>query len=96
MSLDGITESETIGHSIAIPELEIFLEPVTSSRNVICAGVDVTAISNSLFQQLDVVRGHTFWVSQNFGHPLWYRNLIDSEVGVWGDNSSSGEVYTFS
>ena len=63
MSLDDIAYSQTVSNGYSITELEVLLETATSCGNVIGTRVNIATIPNGLFQQVDVMRRHSFGVS---------------------------------
>ena len=94
MPLDYISHSQPVRNRSPISETQkLFVIP---SRNEISAGVNVRAIPNSLPQVLDIMRSDSLWVCKNFGDTLGNSDLIDAQVGIRGNDSSTREIHALS
>lgn len=96
MSLNNITCSKTVRNSAPVPELEIFLEPAISRRDIVGTWVYVASIADSFFQDVNIMCSHAFGVCQDLCDALRHSNFVDAEIRIRRYHSAAGEVDTFS
>ena len=96
MPFHDVTNPQTIGNSSAVSKLQELLEAAASRSYIVSTWVDVTSVAYGLLEKIDVVSGHTFWICQYLGNTLWHSDLVNPQVGVGRNDSTAGEVDTFS
>lgn len=95
MALDDVPYPQSIGNSSTVPELEILLESVTTSRHVIRTGMNVASISDRLLESVDVERCDTLGICENFRNSFRDSDFVDTQIRVGRDDSTTREVDTF-
>lgn len=95
MSLHNIPNPQPIRNRHPIPKLQELLKPITPPRNIIRPRMHLTPILHRVLQPLHIMRRHPLRVRQYLRDALRNSYLIDTEVGVWGDDRTSGKVDAF-
>jgi hypothetical protein len=94
MPLHDIPNSQIIsnGYPISKPQ-ELLILP---SRYKIRTRVHIRSIPNSLLETSNIVGCDAFRECEDLGYTFWDGDFVDTEVGIGGNDGSSGEVDSLS
>ena len=94
MSLDDIADPQTVCDSSSVAKLQVFFEPIASCGDIVRTRMNITPVPDRPLQHINVMRCDAFWVRENLRDALRHCDLVDSQIGVRGDDRTPREVYT--
>lgn len=94
MALNNVTNTQAVGNSGFVTKLQVLLEPIATSRNVVGTWMDVATIADRLLQSINIVRCNAFRICEDLSDTLGYSYLVNPQVRIRRNDGAAREVDT--